>query len=139
MLTLFLNIWVYAQINTTTSSQNDDENSLIVMVNLERIRNQILLTEKSLATSNRDMAFAHSYIPHSVIFPSIKGQLNGVNAQSASKLESLLTDLPITIKTSSQTPDSQDKLKNNLAEIESLLGGISKQTIGRTFYQTRPS
>jgi high-affinity iron transporter len=128
-LTLFPNISVYAQINTT-ASQNDDGNSLIVIVNLERIRNQILLTEGSLAASDKDMAFAHSYIPHSVIFPSIKGQLNDVNAQSASKLESLLTDLPITIKSSSQTPYSEDKLKNKLAEIEGLLDGISKQTIG---------
>jgi len=128
-LTLFPNISVYAQINTTVS-QNDDGNSLIVIVNLERIRNQILLTEGSLAASDKDMAFAHSYIPHSVIFLSIKGQLNDVNAQSASKLESLLTDLPITIKTFSQTPYSEDKLKNNLAEIEGLLDGISKQTIG---------
>jgi high-affinity iron transporter len=128
-LTLFPNISVYAQINTT-ASQNDDGNSLIVIVNLERIRNQILLTEGSLAASDKDMAFAHSYIPHSVIFPSIKGQLNDVNAQSASKLESLLTDLPITIKSYSQTPYSEDKLKNKLAEIEGLLDGISKQTIG---------
>lgn len=128
-MTLFPNISVYAQINTT-ASQNDDGNSLIVIVNLERIRNQILLTEGSLAASDKDMAFAHSYIPHSVIFPSIKGQLNDVNAQSASKLESLLTDLPITIKSSSQTPYSEDKLKNKLAEIEGLLDGISKQTIG---------
>jgi high-affinity iron transporter len=128
-LTLFPNISVYAQINTTVS-QNDDGNSLIVIVNLERIRNQILLTEGSLAASDKDMAFAHSYIPHSVIFPSIKGKLNDVNAQSASKLESLLTDLPITIKTFSQTPYSEDKLKNNLAEIEGLLDGSSKQTMG---------
>ena len=128
-MTLFPNISVYAQINTPVS-QNDDGNSLIVIVNLERIRNQILLTEGSLAASDKDMAFAHSYIPHSVIFPSIKGQLNDVNTQSASKLESLLTDLPITIKTFSQTPYSENKLKNNLAEIEGLLDGISKQTIG---------
>ena len=68
------NIGAYAQPNTTSTSL-DDENSLIILVNLERIRNQILLTNQSLVSGDKDMAFAHSYIPHSVIFPSIKSQL----------------------------------------------------------------
>jgi hypothetical protein len=68
ILTLLLNIGVYAQTNTT-STLLSDENLLIIMVNLERIRNQILLAEKSLAINDKDMAFAHSYIPY---FPSIK-------------------------------------------------------------------
>src|SRR5919108_6514639 len=97
ILTLLLNIGVYAQTNTT-STLLSDENLLIIMVNLERIRNQILLAEKSLAINDKDMAFAHSYIPHSVIFPSIKSQLNAISSQSTSQLESLITDIPISIK-----------------------------------------
>src|SRR3712207_9584614 len=45
---------------TTTSTTSPDPNMLIVMVNIERIRNQILLTERSLAVGDNDMAFAHS-------------------------------------------------------------------------------
>ena len=54
---------------TTSTTSLPDPNRLIVMVNIERIRNQILLTERSLAVGDNDMAFAHSYIPHSAIFP----------------------------------------------------------------------
>ena len=104
-----LNNLGYAQ-TTGTTSLLPDPNRLIVMVNIERIRNQILLTERSLAVGDNDMAFAHSYIPHSAIFPSIKNQLNDINSQSALRLESLLTDLPIIIKTS-QEADSKGKIK----------------------------
>jgi high-affinity iron transporter len=103
---------------------------LIVMVNIERIRNQILLTERSLAVGDNGMAFAHSYIPHSAIFPSIKNQLNDIKSHSGLMLESLLTDLPIIIKTSDKA-DSKGKIKNDLTEIEELLDNISNQTIGK--------
>jgi hypothetical protein len=80
-----LNNLGYAQ-TTGTTSLLPDPNRLIVMVNIERIRNQILLTERSLAVGDNDMAFAHSYIPHSAIFPSIKSQLNDINSQSDLRL-----------------------------------------------------
>ena len=88
-LTFFSNIGVYAQTNPT-STLLSNENTLIVMVNLERIRNQILLAEMSLASGDQDMAFAHSYIPHSVIYPSIKDQLNAIDSQSASQTRSII-------------------------------------------------
>src|SRR5918999_6160761 len=80
-----LNNLIYAQTTgrtTTSTTSLPDPNMLIIMVNIERIRNQILLTEMSLAADDKDMAFAHSYIPHSAIFSSIKGQLNDINSQS---------------------------------------------------------
>src|SRR5918996_1442607 len=129
VLTLLLNVEIYAQINTTSTSLSD-ENSLIIMVNLERIRNQILLAEKSVASDDKDMAFAHSYIPHSVIFPSIKGQLNAINSQSASQLEALLTDIPISIR-SGENIELQGKLQSDLTSIERLLDNILNQTVGR--------
>jgi high-affinity iron transporter len=127
-----LNNLSYAQTTRTTTSTTSlpDPNRLIVMVNIERIRNQILLTERSLTVGDNDMAFAHSYIPHSAIFPSIKSQLNDINSQSALRLESLLTDLPIIIKTSKEA-DSKSKIKNDLTEIEELLDNMSNQSIGK--------
>ena len=119
----------YAQTNATSPLPRDG-NSLLIMVNLERIRNQILLSEKSLAFGDIDTAFAHSYIPHSVIFPSIKDQLNAINSQSRSQFESLLTDLPINIRTG-ENVQQQRNLLANLRSIERLLDNISNQTIGQ--------
>ena len=119
----------YAQTNATSPLPRDG-NSLLIMVNLERIRNQILLSEKSLAFGDIDTAFAHSYIPHSVIFPSIKDQLNAINSQSRSQLESLLTDLPINIR-AGENVQQQGNLLTNLRSIERLLDNISNQTIGQ--------
>jgi high-affinity iron transporter len=126
---LIFNIGVYAQTNAT-STLLSDENSLIIMVNLERIRNQVLLAEKSVASGDKDMAFAHSYIPHSVIFPSIKGQLNAINSQSASQLEALLTDIPISIR-SRENAELQGELQSDLTSIERLLDNILNQTVGQ--------
>ena len=126
---MIFNIGVYAQTNVT-STLLSDENSLIIMVNLERIRNQILLAEESVASGDKDMAFAHSYIPHSVIFPSIKGQLNAINSQSASQLEALLTDIPISIR-SGENAELQGKLQSDLSSIERLLDNILNQTVGQ--------
>lgn len=125
-----LNNLSYAQTMGTTTTSLPNLNQLIVMVNIERIQNQILLTERSMAVGDNDMAFAHSYIPHSAIFPSIKSQLNDINSKSALRLESLLTDLPIIIKTSEEA-DSKGKIKNDLTEIEELLDNISNQSIGK--------
>lgn len=127
VLTLLLNIGVYAQTNTTSTLVND-ESSLFIMVNLARIRNQILLAEKSLALNDKDMAFAHSYIPHSVIFPSIKSQLNAISSQSTSQLESLITDIPINIK-AEKSKGVQTKLQSDLTAIRLLLDNISSQVI----------
>ena len=102
------------------------------MVNLERIRNQILLAEKSLASGDKDMTFAHSYIPHSVIYPSIKDHLNVINSQSASQLEALLTDIPVSIR-SEENVQLQDKLQRDLTAIMQLLDNISKQGLGQQF------
>lgn len=127
VLTLLLNIGVYAQTNTTSTLVND-ESSLFIMVNLARIRNQILLVEKSLALNDKDMAFAHSYIPHSVIFPSMKSQLNAISSQSTSQLESLITDIPINIK-AEKSKGVQTKLQSDLTAIRLLLDNISSQVI----------
>ena len=45
-MALFSNISVYGQLSVNSSQNNDDKNLFITMLNLERIRNQIILTEK---------------------------------------------------------------------------------------------
>ena len=129
-MALFSNISVYGQLSVNSSQNNDDKNLFITMLNLERIRNQIILTEKSLTVGDKDMAFVHAYIPHSVIFPSVKDQLNNISSQSVTQLESLLTDLPISIK-AGESVELQGKLQSDLRLIEQILDSISKQDVGQ--------
>jgi high-affinity iron transporter len=129
-MALFSNISVYGQLSVNSSQNNDDKNLFITMLNLERIRNQIILTEKSLTVGDKDMAFLHAYIPHSVIFPSVKDQLNNISSQSVSQLESLLTDLPISIK-AGESVELQGKLQSDLRSIEQILDSILKHDLGQ--------
>ncbi|MGA7543654.1 MAG: FTR1 family protein [Nitrososphaeraceae archaeon] len=141
LLTLFSNlgsnIGAFAQSNATSTTLYD-ENSLIILVNLERIRTQILLANQSLISGDKDMAFAHSYIPHSVIFPSIKSQLSAISSQSASQLESLLTDLPISIKAEGNA-GPQGKSQTDIKAIIQLLDNILDQSIGQQFISNQTS
>jgi high-affinity iron transporter len=129
-MALFSNISAYGQLSVNSSQNNDDKNLFITMLNLERIRNQIILTEKSLTVGDNDMAFVHAYIPHSVIFPSVKDRLNNISSQSVTQLESLLTDLPISIK-AGESVELQGKLQSDLRLIEQILDSISKQDVGQ--------
>src|SRR5919202_5276075 len=105
----------YAKQETIFGLKND---TLVVMVNLERMRTQLLLTEKSLDEGDKDMAFAHAFIPHSTTFPSIKNQLEQINKQFTSELETMLIDLPINIKTGK---DSLHNTKEEILKINNLL------------------
>ena len=105
----------------------NDLNILILMVNLERIRAQILLTQDSLAIGDIDMAFAHAYIPHSVTFPSIKKILQELDSESANQLEDKLTDLPINIR--AKNGSSVDP-GNDLQAINTLLSDVLNQAMG---------
>jgi high-affinity iron transporter len=114
----------YAQQEMTEELNNE---TLVVMVNLERIRTQLLLTEKSLNDGDKDMAFAHAFIPHSTTFPSIKNQLIDINEQFTSDLEAMLVDLPINIKTGK---DSLYNAKQEISTINNLLNSLSSQASG---------
>src|SRR5437867_5420349 len=112
---IFTPIVVFAQ-------QVDDDHALVIMVNIERIRAQLLLADQSLAAGDSEMAFAHAFIPHTTTFPSIKNQLKEIDEKSATQLEAVLTDLPVNIRSADQPVDT---LRQDIAQIESLLDGIS--------------
>jgi high-affinity iron transporter len=123
--------FIYAQSNNDTASVKpaiakiNYTNAIIGIVNFERIRTQIKLTEKSLAEGDNDMAFSHAYIPHSVILPSIKNLLeNTRNVTPVGELESALTDLPFMIRIG-----SFDNAKHNIIQVNTLLNNISNQTM----------
>ena len=113
-----------AQQQTKTELNND---IIIVMVNLERIRTQLLLTEKSLDNGDTEMAFAHAFIPHATTFPSIKNRLNDINKQFTAELEARLTDLPFSIKAGK---DSIHIIKQDILKINNLLNSFSSQALG---------
>src|ERR687889_347862 len=114
-----------AQQQQTKTKLNND--IIIVMVNLERIRTQLLLTEKSLDKGDTEMAFAHAFIPHATTFPSIKSRLNDINKQFTAELEARLTDLPFNIKAGK---DSIHNLKHDISKINNLLNSLSSQILG---------
>jgi high-affinity iron transporter len=129
-----MNPYIEACAQTNSTSTSDNENSIVTLVNLERIRNQILLANQSLVSGDIDIAFAHSYIPHSVIFPSIKSQLNAFNLESAAQLESLLTDLPINIKAEGNTgAETRSQSQTDIAATIRLLENILNQSLGQQF------
>src|ERR671920_415884 len=105
-----------------------DTDALIVMVNVERIQTQLWLTEQSLDKDNPEMAFAHAFIPHTTTFPTIKNQLTETaGEQSTKQLESLLTDLPLRMRTGEYL---EEKTRENMGQIRGLLDEISQQSVG---------
>ncbi|MDQ3717589.1 MAG: hypothetical protein M3311_00370, partial [Thermoproteota archaeon] len=109
----------------------NDTDALIVMVNIERIRTQLWLTEQSLDRGNNEMAFAHAFIPHTTTFPAFKNQLiETAGEQSTKELESLLTDLPLTMRAGQY---SEVKIRESIGQISGLLDEISQQSVGQEF------
>jgi high-affinity iron transporter len=101
------------------------------MVNIERIRTQLWLAEQSLDKDNPEMAFAHAFIPHTTTFPAIKNQLTETaGEQSTMQLESLLTDLPLRMRTGEY---SEEKTRQTIGQIRGLLDEISQQSVGPEF------
>lgn len=125
------NFLAYAENGPSTKTikpaQTEGMDELLLTVNLARIRTQIMLAEKSLAEGDNYMAFAHAYIPHSVIFPSIKDILKKVvnNSNSINRLESGLADMAFMVK----SEVSIDKIKQKTKEFNTILDDFEIQVI----------
>lgn len=106
-----------------------EPDTFVTLVNLERIRAQILLVDKSLEAGNTDSAFAHAFIPHSVTFPAIKKQLSELDSKSSDDLESSLTDLAFGIKddslSASQARSETTRILGLLDSITGLMGQLA--------------
>ena len=112
-----------------------DNDAIILMVNIDRIRTQLWLTEQSLSRNGHEMAFAHAFIPHTMTFPAIKAQLEKTAGdQSTKQLESLLTDLPLKIQTGEY---SEQKVKETIAQIRNLLDQMSQQALGQNILSNK--
>jgi high-affinity iron transporter len=117
---IFALLIVLTPVTTFAQAPANNADAVLVRVNIERIRTQLALTEQSLDAGDSNMAFAHAFIPHSAIFPSVKDELKQIDPQSASQLESLLSDLPFKIKAGGQSAS----LKQDIEKITGLLDGV---------------
>lgn len=123
LLVLLLVASLYRPVWAQTANEDPAYASrLATIVNLERIRTQVQLAGQSLDAGDRGGAFAHAFIPHTTIFPSIKGQLESIDKQSSAKLESMLTDLSFTIKDGSL---SAGQARQQVAQIQSSIDVLS--------------
>jgi high-affinity iron transporter len=116
---LFFNSTYGAQ--TIGISSND---LILVTVNLQRILEQMNLVQASLSKGDSTSAFEHAYISHSIIFPSFKDKLREIDKNSSERLESLLIDLPIMVKS---TPSSETESK--IVQIVDLLNTTSSNIL----------
>jgi high-affinity iron transporter len=84
------------------------------------------LTSLDLKSNDLEGAFYHSYIPHSVTFPTIKEPLERVDPITAYQLEGLLTDLPIIVNSQSNN-FSDSSITISTVNLESYLDQINEK------------
>ena len=94
---------------------------VLVTVNLQRILEQMNLVQTSLTNEDNTRAFEHAYISHSIIFPSVKDKLKEIDQNSTDRLESLLIDLPIMVRSSTQ----MSEIGTNIIQIKDILNDIN--------------
>lgn len=124
-----LGVWILYLIPSLLSSsvygaQNIELSSsdlVLVTVNLQRILEQMNLVQTSLTNEDNTRAFEHAYISHSIIFPSIKEKLKEIDQNSTDRLESLLIDLPIMVRSSTQ----MSEIGTNIIQIKDILNDIN--------------
>lgn len=122
-------LWIFYLISSLLSTsvygaQNIELNSsnlVLVTLNLQRILEQMNLVQTSLTNEDNTRAFEHAYISHSIIFPSIKDKLKEIDQNSTDRLESLLIDLPIMVRSSTQ----MSEIGTNIIQIKDILNDIN--------------
>ena len=117
---------------TAQLSSND---SILMVLNVQRILGQVNLVQASLTKGDNTQAFEHAYISHSIILPSIKDKLKEIDQDSTERLESLLIDLPILVKSSSS---QSTEIGSKLIEITSILNKINSKLLDPTSTNYHP-
>jgi high-affinity iron transporter len=133
LIPAILLLLIATAIRPVFAAELGDSDAIVVLVNLERIRVQIHLAADILQTGDRDGAFAHAFISHSSIFPSVKDQLSRLDAGTASQLESSLTDYSFKIKdgtlSAEQAKDQADKIYGQLNLLGTNTGKASDREV----------
>ncbi len=87
-----------------------NEDILILNINLHRITAQLDIVLDKINKGNNTLLFEHSYIPHSVTFPTIKNLTTAVDESKSKLLENLLTDIPLQIKSNQYSSLSKNEI-----------------------------
>jgi len=125
---------VKAQENSTAGKKPiplSNEDILILNINLHRITTQLDIVLDKINKGNNTLLFEHSYIPHSVTFPTVKNLTNAVDENKSRLLENLLTDIPLQIKSDQNSLLAKNEIisaKNIINDYYSMLrDSLSKQ------------
>jgi hypothetical protein len=124
LLSIVSSIELFPKNSFYANASLNDAEALILNVNTERIRAQLLLAEDNLNEQEYQSAFDRSYILHSAIYPSIKESSRELDLQTSVELEAILTDLPIKIK-QMQDEGNYDAVKDIVNSINQSLSMVS--------------
>ena len=106
---------VSAQNSTSSESSSiSNENLLLLNLNLNRIETQLNILLDKINGNNNSFLFEHAYIPHSVVYPSIKLVAIMLDSNLASSLEANLTDIGINSRTSPDSPILHSEIINSI-------------------------
>ena len=106
--------------NSQAQSGGTSDNDVVILVDLARISTQLHLAQDQYALGHGQNAFDHAFIPRTTTFPSLKPLLAGPNLQASVELESLLTEIPLKIKSGASEQDlaldiaKTDQIRNNI-------------------------
>jgi high-affinity iron transporter len=96
---------VLAQNSTSTENPAiSNQDLLLLNINLNRIDTQLDILLNKININNNSLLFEHAYIPHSIIFPSIKPVAISIDEELARNLENKLTDIPLQIRSNPDSP-----------------------------------
>jgi high-affinity iron transporter len=83
-------------------------------LNLNRIETQLNILLDKINSNNNSFLFEHAYIPHSVVYPSIKPIAISVDDNLARSLESNLTDIGLNSRTAPDSPILRTEITNSI-------------------------
>ena len=119
--------FVRAQENLTAEKRPiplPGEDLLVLNINLHRITTQLDIVLDKINRGNNTLLFEHSYIPHSVTFPTIKSLANAVDENKSKTLENLLTDIPLQLRSDQNSLLAENEIieaKNIINDYHSIL------------------
>ena len=118
-----------AQNSTSTENPTvSNQDLLLLNINLNRIDTQLDILLNKININNNSLLFEHAYIPHSIIFPSIKPVAISIDEELATNLENKLTDIPLQIRSNPDSPvilteinDSKNIIDNFYSKLKDTL------------------
>jgi high-affinity iron transporter len=141
LLAIFILLFLIANISfsfvnnalaqNSTSTENptvSNQDLLLLNINLNRIDTQLDILLNKININNDSLLFEHAYIPHSIIFPSIKPVAISIDEELARNLENKLTDIPLQIRSNPDSPvilteinDSKNIIDNFYSKLKDTL------------------